>query len=154
MYVMDTNVISMMHKHYYRSRFVSLWKQFDALVDAGQITSTREVLQELNDGAGPDTNWANANAKLFATPDAKEAKFVTQIFSVPHFLASVEKKKIIQGGRNADAFVVARAFAVGGTVVTKEKLKPNASKIPNICAHFKIPHLDLEGFMEQEGWTF
>ena len=35
-----------------------------------------------------------------------------------------------------------------------EWLKPNAVKIPNICDHFKTPFLDLEGFMEKEGWVF
>jgi hypothetical protein len=35
-----------------------------------------------------------------------------------------------------------------------ERFKPNAVKIPNICKHFEIPYLDLEGFMEKEGWVF
>lgn len=155
MYVLDTNVISSLHKNYFRSRFVSLWKQFDALVADGKITSTREALHELHDGVpGADTEWAKANAKLFATPDAKEAAFVGKIYSVAHFQANIEKQKLIKGGRNADAFIVARAAAIGGTVVTMERLKPNAVKIPNICEHFKIPYLDLEGFMEKEGWVF
>jgi len=155
MYVLDTSVISSLHRNYYPSRFVSLWKQFDELVAAGMITSTREASHELNDGmAGADTEWAKANAKLFATPDAKEAGFVAQIYSVAHFQANIEKQKIIKGGRNADAFIIARAFAVGGVVVTMERLKPNAVKIPNICEHFKIPYLDLEGFMEKENWQF
>lgn len=155
MYVLDTNVISSLHRNYYRSRFVSLWKQFDELVAAGMITSTREASHELNDGvAGADTEWAKANAKLFVTPDAKEAGFVAQVYAVPHFQANIEKQKIIKGGRNADAFIVARAYGVGGTVVTMERLKPNAVKIPNICEYFKIPYLDLEGFMEKESWQF
>ncbi|MGH8156864.1 MAG: PIN domain-containing protein [Rhodanobacter sp.] len=155
MYVLDTNVISALHKNYYRSRFVSLWKQFDALVADGLITSTREAYHELHDGvAGTDTDWAKANSKLFATPDAKEAGFVAAIYAVPHFQANIEKQKLIKGGRNADAFIIARAFAVGGMVVTMERSKPNAVKIPNICDHFKIPVLDLESFMEREGWVF
>jgi predicted nucleic acid-binding protein len=154
MYVLDTNVISHLHKHYYRSRFVSLWKNFDDLVTAGRITSTREAYNELLDGAGADTDWAKANAKIFATPDAQEGAFVARIYSVPHFQANIEKQKIIRGGRNADAFIIARAFAVNGTVVTKERYKPNAVKIPNICDHFNVPCLDLEGFMEKEDWTF
>ena len=71
-----------------------------------------------------------------------------------HLQANIEKQKLYKGGRNADAFVVARAFASGGTVVTAEHLKPNAAKVPNICKHFGIPCLDLEGFMESEGWEF
>lgn len=155
MYVLDTNVISNLHKNYYRSRFVTLWERFDALVAEGKVTSTREAFHELKDGTpGADLDWANAHAELFATPDAKEAAFVGRIYSVPHFQSNIEKQKLIRGGRNADAFIIARAYAVGGTVVTTERLKPNAVKIPNICEHFKIPYVDLEGFMEKEGWVF
>ena len=155
MYVLDTNVISALHKNYYRKRFVSLWKQFDQLVAEGMVTSTREAYHELHDGVlGADTEWAKANADVFATPDANEAAFVAQIYSVPHFQANIEKQKLIRGGRNADAFIVARAYAIGGSVVTLERLKPNAVKIPNICDHFGISCLDLEGFMEKEGWEF
>ena len=155
MYVLDTNVISALHKNYYRSRFVTLWKQFDELVGAGEVTSTREVYHELQDGVvGADTNWAKTNAKLFTNPNAKEASFVAKIYSVAHFQANIERQKLIRGGRNADAFIIARAFAIEGTVVTMERFKPQAVKIPNICDHFKIPYLDLEGFMEKEGWVF
>lgn len=155
MYVFDTNVISSLHKNYFRNRFVSLWKQFDQLVSDGRITSTREAFHELHDGIqGADTEWATNNAKLFATPDANEAAFVAKIYSVNHFQSNIEKQKLIKGGRNADAFIIARASAVGGTVVTMEKYKPNAVKIPNICEHFKVPYLDLESFMEKEGWVF
>lgn len=155
MYVLDTNVISSLHKNYYRKRFVSLWKEFDQLVAEGQITSTREVLHELGDGSpGADLEWAKANPKLFATPDAKEGAFVAKIYAFTHFQTNIEKQKLYKGGRNADAFIVARASAIGGTVVTLERLKPNAVRVPNICAHFKIPYLDLEGFMEKEGWEF
>ena len=121
----------------------------------GKITSTREAFHELHDGVpGADTEWAKANAGLFASPGAKEGAFVAQIYSVAHFQANIEKQKLFKGGRNADAFVVARAYAIGGTVVTMERLKPNAVRIPNICQRFNIPFLDLEGFMESEGWEF
>lgn len=155
MYVLDTNVISNLHKNYYRKRFVSLWAAFDQLVANGKITSTREAYRELHDGMmGADTDWATANQGLFTTPDAKEGAVVGQIYSVAHFQANIEKQKLFKGGLNADAFIVARAHAIGGTVVTMERLKPNAVKIPNICEHFGVPYLDLEGFMEAEGWQF
>ncbi|WP_418225228.1 DUF4411 family protein [Burkholderia vietnamiensis] len=35
-----------------------------------------------------------------------------------------------------------------------ERLKPNVVKVPNICQRFKIPYLDLECFLESEGWEF
>ena len=36
----------------------------------------------------------------------------------------------------------------------KALFTPNAAKIPNVCAHFKIPCIDLEEFMHQQGWAF
>ena len=41
-----------------------------------------------------------------------------------------------------------------GTVVTLERAKPNAAKIPNVCAHFGVPCLDFEGFLHENGWSF
>ena len=155
MYVFDTGVISHLHKNYYRKRFVSLWNEFVQLVADCKITSTREVFHELGDGSpGADLEWAKANHKLFVTPDAREGAFVAKIYAVAHFQSNIEKQKLYKGGRNADAFVVARAFAIGATVVTAEHFKPNAVKVPNICKHFGIACLDLEGFMESEGWEF
>lgn len=34
------------------------------------------------------------------------------------------------------------------------KLKPNAAIVPNICEHFGVDWLNLEQFMQQEGWKF
>lgn len=154
MYVLDTSVISSLHRNYYRPTFVSLWKAFDGMVDAGEFTSTREALRELEDNGGEALDWANANADLFTTPDAKEATFVAGIYKVTHFQANIERQKILRGGRNADPFLIARAAAVGGTLVTMEQFKDNGVKIPNICRHFGVPCLDLRGFMAAEGWVF
>jgi hypothetical protein len=54
----------------------------------------------------------------------------------------------------ADPFVIACAKIHDGTVVTEEQFKPNAAKIPNVCQHFNIPCVDLEGFMKQQAWSF
>lgn len=154
MYVLDTSVISALHRNYYRKSFVSLWKAFDAMTADGQFTSTREALRELEDLGGEALDWANGNLGLFATPDAKEGAFVASIYAIEHFQANIERQKMLRGGRNADPFLIARASAVDATVVTMEQLKPNAAKIPNICQHFKVPCLDLRGFMEKEAWVF
>jgi hypothetical protein len=154
MYVIDTSVVSALHKNYFRSRFVTLWQRFDEMVEDGGFSSTREALRELEDYGGAAYEWAANNAGLFVTPDAREGAFVAKIYAVPHFQANMERQKLIRGGRNADPFLIARAAVTGSTVLTMEKLKPNAAKIPNICQHFSIPCFDLEQFMEAEGWTF
>jgi len=154
-YSFDTSPLSSLFRNFYRSRFPSLWVKFDALVDNGQILSTREVLREINDG-GPDTlrEWAKVHEEVFGVPTAEEAAFVMRIFAVQRFQQNIEQKKLLKGGYHADAFVIAKAFVVQGTVVTMEGIRPNAVKIPNICQHFNIPCMSLEEFMEGEGWVF
>lgn len=154
-YVFDTNAFSQLFHSYYPSRFPSLWEQFNELIDTDNITSTREVAREIaEDRVVALRDWAVGQSSLFPTPTADEARFVARIFAVPHFLQIIERKKLLKGGLNADPFIVARAYATGFTVVTLEGEPPNGAKIPNICRHFRIPCLSLEGFMEEEHWRF
>lgn len=154
-YVFDTSPLSALFRNYYRSRFPTLWEQFDMLVQNGLIASTREVYREIEDGPNEDLRlWADDHRELFSTPTAQEGEFVARIYQVRHFQQNIEQQKILKGGNNADAFVIAKAGVENATVITMEALRPNASKIPNICEHFGVMWMTLEGFMEAEGWTF
>lgn len=79
---------------------------------------------------------------------------MARIFAVPHFQALVSEKQRLQGKAVADPFVIAAAAAAGWAVVTEERVKPHAAKIPNVCQHFGIRCLNLEGFMHENGWSF
>jgi Domain of unknown function (DUF4411) len=81
-------------------------------------------------------------------------QFVATIFSVPHFKYLVGQRQILKGMPVADPFVVAAAKIRGACVVTEEKLKKNAARIPNVCEHFDVLYTNMEGFMEDEGWQF
>jgi Domain of unknown function (DUF4411) len=154
-YVFDNSPFSTLFRNFYPSRFPTLWQRFDELVKNGEITSTREVAREIEDsGLERLRDWAADNGGVFTTPNAAETSFVAKIFAVPHFQQNIELQKILKGGKNADAFVVAKASVLKATVVTVEKPKPKSAKIPNICEHFGIGCMDLEQFMESEGWQF
>jgi len=153
-YVLDSSALSALFRNYYPERFPTLWKLFEGMNRAERFTSTREVYRELEDLGGPVMEWANQNKALFVTPDAKEGVMVSRIYGVAHFQANIERQKLLKGGKVADPFVVARAAVIGGAVVTTEKLRPHAAKIPNICDHFKVKCFDLEGFMAAEKWQF
>lgn len=60
----------------------------------------------------------------------------------------------MEGKYSADSFVIARAKIVGSTAMTQEKRSPKAARIPNICEHFGIDCIDLEGFMQRQNWVF
>lgn len=154
-YVFDTSAFSVLFKHFYRDRFPSLWERFDALCDTNRLTSSREVRREIEDGPiGELTEWSNRHPDLFPSPTYEEARLVRTIFKNPRFRRVIEEKKILKGGRNADPFVIARAWILEGAVVTQETDHPTKVRIPTICSHFHIPRLNLEDFMEREGWRF
>jgi hypothetical protein len=55
----------------------------------------------------------------------------------------------------ADPFVVAAAATKEeGVVVTQERFRENAAKIPNVCRHFGVGCIDLEEFMANQNWNF
>lgn len=154
-YVFDTSSFRIL-RHYYPNRFPSVWTGLEELVVSSEITSTREVSNELErfDDPGPILAWAKNHKDIFATPTNEETEFVVRIFQVQHFQALIAQKSILTGRPVADPFVVAAAAVKVGTVVTQKLFKPNAAKIPNVCQHFGIPCVNLEEFMTQQGWNF
>lgn len=153
-YVFDTNSLSALNG-YYPNVFKSFWSQFNATVHGGDIISTREVRAELNRSGLPNVlAWANAHSAVFTTPNAAEQAFVAAILAVPHFQSLIGSKAVLNGTPVADPFVIACARVNGGTVVTEEKLKPGAAKIPNVCVHFSVAWTNLEGFLSAMGWSF
>ena len=153
-YVFDTSALSQLNA-YYPDIFKTFWTRFDALAAQGDVISTREVRTEVERSDKDHTKaWVKANGGLFATPTPQETAFVAQIFAVPLFRALIGPKAILHGTPVADPFVIACAKVKGGTVVSQEKAKPNAARIPNVCAHFGVPHVDLEGFMRDQNWSF
>ena len=154
-YVFDTSPLSQLFRAYYRSRFPTLWEQFDELVTRHRVTSTREVGREIENSSIQNLiDWKRQHSQLFPPPTAAEGNFVRRIFEVPHFQDNIGKKKLLRGGTNADPFVIARAEVLHGTVVTMEKTEPGGAKIGNICGHFSVRCMSLEDFMIAEAWRF
>lgn len=156
MYVFDTVSLSRL-KFFYPDVFSSMWSSLDSLVQKRELVSTREVWNEMQRG-NPDphvTRWLNDRKELiFTTPTNVELQFVAQIFQVNHFQGLIGAQQRLKGTPVADPFVIACAKARNGTVVTEEVLKPNAAKIPNVCQHFGIPCINLQNFMQYQGWSF
>ena len=154
-YVFDTSSIRSL-QHFYPSVFKTIWDGLDGLIQKQNLISTREVWNEIErQNISADVlAWAKQNKQIFTTPNATELQFVAQIFQNKHFQSLIGEQQRLKGTPVADPFVIACAKIKGGTVVTEEQIKPNAAKIPNVCAHFNVPCINLEGFMQQQGWTF
>jgi Domain of unknown function (DUF4411) len=154
-YVFDTSSLSNL-KHFYPAVFTTIWTELDRMIQSGELISTREVWNEMQRGntAQHTNEWLKTRKQIFTTPTAPELMFVAEILKIPHFQSLIGERQRLMGTPVADPFVIACAKVNVGTVVTEEQLKPNAAKIPNVCRHFGIPCVDLEGFMRQRGWTF
>ena len=156
-YVFDTSSLVVLFRNFYPDNFPSLWKKFNHLVSQGQCLSVKEVRQEIDSYAEMDylKKWSKEHKQLFLPPGEDEIKFISQMFNKhTHFQGLVKNKNILGGKPVADPFVIAKAKIFNSCVVSEEKYKEKAAKIPNVCKYFKIPYTNLKGFMKKEGWSF
>ena len=154
-YVFDTNSFRVLG-NYYPEQFPTFWEKFNQAVTFGKIISVREVRRELDFYIPYPhlSDWVKDYGHIFLSPRPAEMQFVSDIFSVSHFQTLVNAKTRLLGQPCADPFIIAKAKFIDGCVVTEEKWKQNAAKIPNVCDHFGIDCINLQGFMEREDWTF
>ena len=153
-YIFDSNVLINLFKNFYKSVFVSLWQIFDTYIINEKITSVREVFNEIEERDDQLSKWAKQNRKIFTQPSIEELAFIKEIFKVTHSQNLIRTEERLKGKPVADPFVISKAKIINGCVVSDEKIKENAAKIPNICEHFNVPYLNLEEFMKKENWTF
>lgn len=154
-YVIDTNSLRVFG-NYYPESFPSFWEEIANLVDGGRLVSCREVQKEIErQSVSVHLNtWVDDNSHIFSAPISEEMEFVAEIFRVPHFRQLIGLKQQLKGLPVADPFLIARGAQLSGCIVSEETHKPNASKIPNVCEHFGIRCLNVEGFLSEVGWQF
>jgi len=154
-YVIDASSFIVLG-HYFPARFPSFWQRFDEFTAHGDIVSVKEVQKELDrDVARPHLrDWIASHKGIFLPPVTAETEFVAKIFAVPAFLQLVKQRQTLKSGPCGDPFLIASAMIKSGCVVTEETKRENAIRIPNVCEHFGISCVNLEGLMEREGWTF
>lgn len=157
MYIFDTCSFSLLFK-FYPSRFPTLWKKFEQLIEVEKVASVNEVYKELQ---GMDKNdavitWTQENKDVFHKPTAEEGGFIIDLFKEKngHFQGMIEKTKQLKGGLCADPFLIAKAKINNAIIITEERYKPHSTKIPTICEHYSIICHNLEKFMTIENWVF
>ena len=61
---------------------------------------------------------------------------------------TIHQRNILENRPSADVYIVAKAKALGATVVTSEKIKPNSAQLPNLCNELQVPFISYDDFME------
>ncbi len=154
-FVIDTNSLGVL-KNYYPGTFATLWHEIDQLVLNGELISAEEVYHESQRRVDSThlNEWIERNKSIFSPPTEDEMAFVAELFQIAHFRQLVSEDAILRGGFVADPWLIARAKARGGCVLTEEKHKPNAAKIPNVCQHFGIDYCNIEDLLRRKGWRY
>lgn len=154
-YVVDTNTVRVWG-NYYPASFPSFWNHLEDLVTAGRLMSVREVYNELDAQNTSDhvAEWIETHRDLFKVPTTQEMQQVSAILAIPHFQPIVGQRAIVRGSPVADPWIVAKAAAVQGCVVTEEAYKPNGVRIPNICERFDVSCMNWAGVLKTEGWRY
>ncbi len=154
-YLFDT-VVFRMFGNYFPDRFPSFWDNLEKSVNNMEIISVKEVMNEIDIQATKQfvKRWVSEHKKIFFSPTNEEISFIRELFNISHFRQIVGIKQRLQGFPVADPYLIASAKIKGGCIVTEEKEKKNAAKIPNLCKHYSVDCIDLEEFMKRNNWKF
>ncbi len=149
MYILDTNVFLEPFKRFYPMDFCpGYWDWLDECVKGSDVRSLRSVYDEMKDAGDDLSKWAkrHENTGFFMPDDATDiqaayqvvANHVQQTTTRLNFRATA-LPEFLSG---ADPWLIAAAYARGGTVVTLEQNIPdrrNKVLIPVVCNELDVP---------------
>ena len=166
LYIIDSNSFRVF-SHYYPDIFPSLWRSIDALIAADKFQSVDEVKEELDvKYDNPKFNnspkyyrqdiqfrdWYQARRQIFLPPDEQDSPVLTQVLE--HYPSHILEDKFYNPSENfADPYLIAKAKAKNGVVVTEERSRAknsNDGKIPTICQLFSVECINAEDFMRAQ----
>jgi hypothetical protein len=151
-YSIDTSAILDGWRRYYpREIFPGLWDRLEALIRAGHLRATEEVLRELEKRDDDVLAWASKQDGFSIPIDDDIQDDVSAILR--------DHPKLIDTRKNrsaADPFVIAlartrRCIVVTGEGPTGSLERPN---IPDVCDAVGTRCMSLVDLIRTEGWTF
>jgi len=130
--------------------FDRMWEEIDTMIEEGTLVFVKESYNELERQLKDDESqdWLKARKKHFTAATNEECVLVAQLYATRNFQDNVAEKNLRNGQPVADPFIVAHAKALGNeaVVVSREVLKPNAAKIPNMCEELDVVYMDDREF--------
>lgn len=156
-YCIDTSALIDLGRRYPPGVFGALWREVGELIDRGRLIAPREVLRELQTGDDEMHEWAKKHKRMFVDLDREQMALVTEIQAAfPRWVDHEAETPV------ADPFLIALArrqtilnSGIPRIVVSHENPGgPGATKIPNVCEHYGIEHIQLVDLFIREGWSF
>ncbi len=160
-YLLDTNIFRELLEHFPKrgKMFEEIWRQFEQGIKDGSILSVDECYNELTrhyDEKNPHYQWLHDRQEMFLNPTNEESIYIRTLFQNPKMRESIHEKNIVKNRPAADAYLAAKAKALGAVVVTKEEYKPHSAQLPNVCEALGVKWISYDEFMEElsagAGW--
>ncbi len=154
-YCLDANAfIEPWNKHYSMKRCPQYWEILDKLGQDKIVFCPDQVKLEIKKVDDGLNEWLSARPHFVREETEEVQKRVREILKQFPFLISVGANRSM-----ADPWVIAHALVEKAVVVTKEYKSssiqsPSRVKIPDVCAHFKLPCLGEFEFIDEIGVNF
>lgn len=150
-YSIDTSaLVDWWVRFYPPQNFPTLAAHVEALVAAGDLRASKEVLEELKRQDDDLAEWAKHHPALFVEDSELVQDLVTALMD--KYFNPDRPDKGING---ADPFVVGLAKSVNPALTVISGEKPGSAenpKIPYVCGQEKVPHITFLGLIQAEGW--
>ncbi|HQU83596.1 MAG TPA: DUF4411 family protein [Pyrinomonadaceae bacterium] len=163
-YCIDTSALITMQRYYPLRMLPDLWKHLEELFINNKITSHEFVFDEIvpSDKKAQKDDLATLIAKYknnFKSISKRQAQLVPQIISTfPHLIDPRSKKD------QADPWIIAMVIEMmeevnlfdkdSDFVIISTESEKSSNKIPAVCKHYKVRHMNLFEFFEDNGWQF
>ena len=161
-YCIDTSALVTMHRFYPFRILPDLWKHLEELFKTKKILSHDFVYDEIVPETGIKDDLAKLVAKhkvCFRPISKRQALLVPQILSLfPHLIDPRSKKD------QADPWIISMVIEMmeeislfgndSDYVIVSTESKNSPNKIPAVCKHYQVRHLNLFEFFEDNGWQF
>lgn len=161
-YFFDTSGFVTMHRYYPVRIIPDLWKFLEELFKQRKIISHDFVFDEIV----PDSDTKDDLAKLiskhkvcFKPITKRQAQLVPEILSLfPHLIDPRSKKN------QADPWIVSMVIEMmeenslfgneSNYILVSTESEKSPNKIPAVCKHYQLRHMNLFEFFEDNGWEF
>ena len=152
-YILDTNIIRTLLNFFPKKgrRFEEVWDTIDKKIKSEEYISVDECYNELTKQFSDKTeqyDWFNGHKEMFKNPSDEESIIISSLLRNPKMRETIHQRNILENRPSADVYIVAKAKALGATVVTSEKIKPNSAQLPNLCNELQVPFISYDDFME------
>ncbi|WP_051124052.1 MULTISPECIES: DUF4411 family protein [Dickeya] len=162
MYLIDANVFIEAKNRYYNMSFCpAFWDWLLRECAGNQIFSIQNIFTELTNGNDELATWANNNRHFFLPVSdqitQQNLSLVASFVATQQVAASMAAGAMAEFMRGADTWLIAKAMAVGATVVTHERLDLQCRRkflIPNICENFNVSYMDTFTLLHQLNASF